>query len=65
MTVFIDGHNYTPVQVYDYVWRLGLPEHIVGHFLEGRHELPDLLAYAKSGKRQDPESNAEFYTGIR
>ena len=32
MTVFIDGHNYTPVSVYDYVWRLGLPEHIVKSF---------------------------------
>lgn len=49
MTVFVDGHNYTPVQVYDYVWKLGLPEHIVNHFLEGRHELQNLPAYVKSG----------------
>ena len=60
MTVFIDGHNYTPVQVYDYVWRLGLPEHIVGHFLEGRHELPDLLAYAKSGNAKIQKVTLNF-----
>ena len=60
VTVFIDGHNYTPVQVYDYVWRLGLPEHIVGHFLEGRHELPDLLAYAKSGNAKIQKVTLNF-----
>ena len=60
VTVFIDGHNYTPVSVYDYVWRLGLPEHIVGHFLEGRHELPDLLAYAKSGNAKIQKVTLNF-----
>ena len=60
MTVFIDGHNYTPVSVYDYVWRLGLPEHIVNHFLEGRHELPDLLSYVKSGKAKIQKVTLNF-----
>lgn len=48
------------MQVYDYVWRLGLPEHIVGHFLEGRHELPDLLAYAKSGNAKIQKVTLNF-----
>ena len=65
MTVFIDGHNYTPVSVYDYVWRLGLPEHIVNHFLEGRHELPDLLSYVKSGKAKIQKVTLNFYPGSR
>ena len=60
MTVFIDGHNYTPVSVYDYVWKLGLPEHIVNHFLEGRHELPDLIGYVKSGKAKIQKVTLNF-----
>ena len=60
INVFVDGVNYTPVQVYSYIDNLDLPDYVIQHMKENRKGITDLIEYLKNGDAKLQKATLNF-----
>ena len=60
INVFVDGVNYTPVQVYSYIDNLDLPDYVIQHMKENRKGISDLIEYLKNGDAKMQKATLNF-----
>ena len=60
INVFVDGVNYTPVQVYSYIDNLDLPDYVIQHMKENRKGITDLIEYLKNGDAKMQKATLNF-----